>query len=101
MQYPEQSPKILFKMVQQHKEAQLLLAGIQLDVFSYLGKFTSAYDVAAVTGYNGRNLALFLNSLAAIGLLEKQQQEFRNSKLTDLFLSRKSSYYMGEYLVLE
>lgn len=99
MQYPEQSPKILFKMVQQYKEAQLLLAGIQLDVFSYLGKFTPACNVALLTGYNGRNLALFLNSLAAIGLLEKQQQEFRNTKLTELFLSRNSAYYMGEYLV--
>ncbi|SHI75650.1 methyltransferase family protein [Propionispora hippei] len=73
MKNPVQAPGALYRMMQQYKEAQLLLAGIQLDVFSHLQEAVTAAAVAGETRYDARNLALFLNSLAAIGLLEKKR----------------------------
>lgn len=99
MEYPSQSPRNLLKMVQHYKEAQLLFAGIKLDIFSHLHDFLSAKQLAVETGYNERNLAFFLNSLAAIGLLEKYEQTFCNVPEADLFLNRSSSYYIGEYII--
>ncbi len=99
MKNPGQNPGMLYRMTQQFKEAQLLFAGIELDVFSYLQEEAEAGVVAAQTGYDARNLALFLNSLAAIGLLKKNGEYFQNTPVAEAFLNRNSSFYLGEYLV--
>jgi hypothetical protein len=98
MEYPAHSPRKFLGMLQQYKETQLLLAGIQLRVFDHLRYYTSPEKIACETGYDERNLALFLNSLAAIGLLEKKQQEFQNTPETELYLNQNSPCYLGEYL---
>lgn len=93
-----QAPGLLYRMMQQYKEAQLLFAGIELDVFFYLQEAVTAVAVAGKTGYDARNLALFLNSLAAIGLLEKNGDRFQNTPVAEVFLNRHSELYLGEYL---
>lgn len=98
MEYPTHSPRKFLGMLQQYRETQLLFAGIHLKVFDHLKHYTSAERIASETGYDERNLTLFLNSLAAIGLLEKNKQEFQNTPETELFLNQSSSYYLGEYL---
>ncbi|OAM92473.1 Dimerisation domain-containing protein [Pelosinus fermentans] len=98
MEYPTHSPRKFIGMLQQYRETQLLFAGISLKVFDYLKHDTSAEKIASMTGYDERNLTLFLNSLAAIGLLEKNNHQFRNTPETELFLNQNSPYYLGEYL---
>ncbi len=98
METPTQSPKSYYRMIQQFKEAQLLFAGINLDVFSHLSEYTPASIVAAQTGCNERNLNLFLNSLAAIQLLEKKTNTYRNTPEAELYLNRESPFYLGEFL---
>jgi hypothetical protein len=98
MEYPTHSPRKFLGMLQQYRETQLLFAGISLKVFDYLKHDTSAEKIASMTGYDERNLTLFLNSLAAIGLLEKNNHQFRNTPETELFLNQNSPYYLGEYL---
>lgn len=99
MQASVRSPRNLLKMVQHYKESQLLFAGIKLDIFSYLRDFHPVKYIAFQTGFNERNLSFFLNSLAAIGLLEKYEQTFRNTPEAESFLNRSSTCYIGEYLV--
>lgn len=99
MEYPAHSPKKFLSMLQQYKETQLLLAGIHLKIFDYLKHDTPVKRIAVDTGYDERNLTLFLNSLAAIGLLEKNKQQFKNTPETDLYLNQNSPYYLGEYLI--
>lgn len=99
MKNPGQNPGMLYRMTQQFKEAQLLFAGIELDIFSHLSAEASAIAVAGQTGYDARNLALFLNSLVAIGLLKKNGECFQNTPVAEVFLNRHSSFYLGEYLV--
>jgi hypothetical protein len=98
MEYPTHSPRKFFGMIQQYKEAQLLFVGINLEIFTHLRDYESAEIIASRTGYDKRNLTLFLNSLAAIGLLEKNNQEFRNTPEAELFLNQNNSCYLGEYL---
>lgn len=99
MKAPTQYAGIFYQLFQQYKEAQLLAAGIRLDVFSYLAEGKTAAAVAAAAGYDLRNLALFLDSLVSIGLLRKEGQTYSNTPETATFLARQSPYYLGEYLL--
>lgn len=93
------SPKCFYKMVQNYKEAQLLFAAIELDVFSHLQEFTNFRAVASKTGYNERNLRLFLNSLVSIGLIEKQDDNYRNTPVVNCYLNKTKELYLGEYIL--
>ncbi|SFM20232.1 methyltransferase [Pelosinus propionicus] len=98
MEYPTHSPRKFLGMLQQYRETQLLFAGISLKVFDFLKHDTSAEKIASLTGYDERNLTLFLNSLAAIGLLEKSNHQYRNTPEAELYLNQSSSSYLGGYL---
>jgi SAM-dependent methyltransferase len=93
------SPKCFYKMVHNYKEAQLLFAAIELDIFTYLEEFKDYKAVALETGYNGRNLKFFLNSLVAIGLIEKKGNSYKNTPMVDCYLNRERELYLGEYIV--
>lgn len=95
----ELSPKVFYKRIQEYKEAQLLFAGIRLDVFSHLQDYSSPEEVAAHTGYHERNLKLFLNSLASIGLLDMQNGRYKNRPETDEYLNRNKDTYLGDYIL--
>lgn len=99
MNYPTSNPKKFFSLIQNYKETQLLFAAIRLKIFDYLKTPQTATSIAKLSGYNERNLALFLNSLTSIGLINKSQQEFSNTVETELFLTQSSSYYLGEYFL--
>ncbi len=94
-----QTPQGLYQMVQHYKEAQLLMAAIRLEIFSHLGEFRSPGEVTKETGYNERNLGFFFNALAAIGLLEKGENGYKNTAVSQRFLNRASDVYLGEFLL--
>lgn len=75
------------------------MAAIRLDIFSYLGEYSSPCEVSRLTGYNERNLGLFLNALAAIGLLEKGEAGYKNTSVCQRFLNKESKVYLGEFLL--
>lgn len=95
----ELSPKVFYQRIQEYQEAQLLFAGIRLDVFSHLQDYSSPGEVAAHTGYHERNLRLFLNSLASIGLLDMQNGRYKNKPAADEYLNRNSDTYLGDYIL--
>ena len=93
------SPQCFYKMVQHYKEAQLLFAAIELDVFSHLEGFIHFKTVASKTGCHERNLRLFLNGLVAIGLIEKQGDNYKNTPVVDCYLNKNRDLYLGEYIL--
>ncbi|WP_432407516.1 methyltransferase [Wukongibacter sp. M2B1] len=99
LQEKNYSPKCFYRMVQNYKEAQLLFAAIELDIFSHLEEFIHFKDVALKTGYNEKNLRLFLNSLVSIGLLEKQDDNYKNTPVVDCYLNKERDLYLGEYIL--
>ena len=88
-----------YRAMHQYREAQLLLSGIRLKVFSYLREERTAKDVAKELKYDSRNLDIFLGSLAAVGLLERKDNKYKNTESTNEFLNENSSMYVGDSIL--
>jgi hypothetical protein len=96
---PKNNPQIYFKMLHQKRETELFLSAVRLDLFSHLENWTTATEIAADTGFNGRNLSFYLNALACIGLLEKHAVLYRNTAQSNEFLNKNSPVYLGECIL--
>lgn len=73
-----------------------LHAAVELDLFSVLGDDELTAD--AVAGKCGTDLdatARLLNALAALGLVVKQRQAYRNTPAARTYLSKHSQHYLG------
>lgn len=77
-----------------------LHAGVKLNVFSQLdaGARTPA-EVAAALQCDTRGLAMLLNALAALGLLEKEGEAFVATPFAAMYLSRNSHEYLGHIIM--
>jgi hypothetical protein len=78
--------------------SRLLLSGIELDLFSHLDAPLTANDVAKRLGTHVDNTGIFLDALAANGLVCKQGGRYENSELTAAFLVRGTPTYLGRVL---
>ena len=85
----------LTKMLIAPIRSKLLLTGIELKVFNYLSKSTSADVVAKTMGTHPSNTRVFLDSLAAIDLLHKKEGRYRNSPIAQAFLVETSPTFLG------
>lgn len=80
-------------------EAQVMYAGIELDLFKRMSNPISTLELATQTGYDVKNLELLLNALTAINLLKKEGDFFSNLTDTDYYLNPKSEMYLGEHIL--
>ena len=85
--------------LQNYREAQILFAGIELDIFSLMENPVSAEALAEERGWDTRNCRLFLDALTSVGYVEKDENLYRNMPDTDCYLNRKSELYLGDYLM--
>ncbi len=92
------SYKGLYKMLDAPIRSKLLLTGIELKVFNVLSEPKSSKDVANTIGTHLNNTRVFLDSLAAIDLLNKKDGLYRNSPITQAFLVEDSPTYLGRLL---
>ena len=76
----------LYKMLIAPIRSKLLLTGIELKVFNVLSEPKPSKDVAKAIGTHPRNTRVFLDSLAAIDLLQKKGGLYRNSPIAQDFL---------------
>jgi len=89
------SYEYLYQMLLAPIRTKLLLTGIELNVFNALSKPMSAEDVAKTLDTHPSNTRAFLNSLAAIDLLEKKEGIYRNSPIAEAFLVEASPTFLG------
>jgi len=75
---------------------KLLLAGIELKVFSHLSEPTSAEELAKVIQTHPGNTRIFLDSLAAIDLVQKNNGLYWNTALAQTFLVEGNQTYLGQ-----
>jgi predicted O-methyltransferase YrrM len=99
MYQPKESPHIYHKLLHQKRETELILSALRLDIFSYLEDWSTSKVVSEKTGFNARNLELFLNVLSSIGMLEKNKALYRNTPQSNEYLNKNSSVYLGEYIL--
>ena len=91
-------PDKLFDLQYGVVKGQILMTAVELKVFNHTVEPMTSDDVAGAIGANPGNTELFLNALAAIGLLEKKGGVFRNTELSDTFLAEGEETSLGDYL---
>ena len=88
----------LYMMLIAPIRSQLLLTGIELKVFNVLSEPKSSENIAKALGTHPTNTRVFLDSLAAIDLLQKKNGLYRNMPIAQAFLTEKSPTYLGRVL---
>lgn len=78
----------------------VLHAAVKLDLFTALGKESqTAEAVAKQIGADSDGVARLLNALAALKLVTKEQERFRNTSAGVRFLSKSSAEYIGHMIL--
>ncbi len=85
----------LMAMGRGFQAAKMLTVAVDLAVFDFLEEPHSAVEAAAWLKADDRAVGIFLNGLAALGLLTKGVDYFQNSKLSSRFLVRGKDDYRG------
>ena len=75
--------------------ARMLMVAVDLAVFDFLEEPRSAVEAAAWLKADDRAVGIFLNGLAALGLLVKGVDYFHNSEIASRFLVRGKDEYRG------
>lgn len=83
-------PDDLNQTLRAFMESRAMLTALELDIFTAVGAGSTAGEVARKTSTDMRAVEMLLNALAAMGLLEKQREVFRNTPATARFLATAS-----------
>ena len=75
--------------------AKMLMVAVDLGLFDFLEEPKSAGETAAWLKADARSTGIFLNGLAALGILVKGVDYFRNSESASRYLVRGSENYRG------
>lgn len=82
----KESPEKLYRICYASVQSNLLLTAVKLRIFNHLTTPMTAGQVAGAIQGHERNTGLFLNGLAACGLVKKQQGRYWNTPLAESFL---------------
>jgi len=79
--------------------SKVLLSAVEMGLFTELAHHSGDLEtVQARLGLHPRAARDFLDSLVALGFLERRDGNYRNTPATDLFLDRRKPSYMGGLL---
>jgi len=79
--------------------SKALFAGLHIDVFTHLAKGPkTSGELSKETGIPKNRVETLMTALNSIGLVDREDQRYRNSPGADAFLSRTSKYEFGDYL---
>lgn len=91
----EASYRELYQMLMGPIKARLMMTAVELGVFNELAEFRLPDDVARSIGSHPANTRRFLDGLAMIDLVEKENGRYRNAPITGEFLTKGSPGYLG------
>lgn len=96
MQSKIESPNELIELAIGYQKSQVLFALVEFEIPKILCQNTlSAGDLARKLEIHPLAMERFLNACVAVGLLERENEFYRNSALTDYFLVKGSEFYLG------
>ncbi len=78
--------------------SRVLLTANNLRIFDHLEKAGTAEEIATMIHADTRGTEILLNALAALGLVKKTSDSFRNSARAKRFLVEGSPHYQGDIL---
>jgi predicted O-methyltransferase YrrM len=85
----------IMSMARGFQVAKMLMVAVDLGLFDFLAEPKSAVETAARLHASPRATGIFLNGLAALGLVDKGVDTFKNSELASRYLVRGSENYRG------
>jgi ubiquinone/menaquinone biosynthesis C-methylase UbiE len=96
MKEPDLSPELIREIAYGFQRSRVLLSAYELGVFGTLGDHgASSQDVARALETDRRATDRLMNALAALGLLVKDRETFRNTPASSKFLLPSSPDYMS------
>jgi len=79
--------------------SKTLLSAVELGLFTELAKGPrDADELRSVLGLHERSARDFFDALVALGMLDRDGEQYRNTPSTDLFLDRTKPSYLGGML---
>ena len=94
----EISPRPLMRILGDFANSQILDASIEYDFFSLIAKgFQSAEEIAREAGTDPRATRIVLDSLPALGLIEKRAGNYFLTPTAKVFLVRGKPSYVGDF----
>ncbi|MBW1644009.1 MAG: methyltransferase domain-containing protein, partial [Deltaproteobacteria bacterium] len=85
-------PEELNQFMRGFMESRIFLTAIELDLFTAIGSGAAAPEIAKKIKTDPRATEALLNALAAINVLDKNENSFRNKPLTARYLVKDSEH---------
>jgi hypothetical protein len=93
------TPEKIFQIGMGFMASKTLLSAVEMGLFTELAQRPeSLEDVQARLGLHPRSARDFLDTLVALGFLERRDGKYANAAETDLFLDKKKPSYIGGIL---
>ncbi len=93
---PAVSPQIILETLTAYHRSAALKSGIELDVFSAIGKQgATAAEIAKQTGAAERGIRILADTLTGFGFLTKSGERYGLTPESAVFLDKSSPAYMG------
>lgn len=91
-----ESPKELLELAIGYQRSQVLFTFVELEIPELLIEVSlTAKELAGKFRIDPLAMERFLNACVSIGLLEKHKVHFKNSKMSEHFLVKGKSFYLG------
>lgn len=84
----------IMSLTRQWQESRLFLTSIELKIYDYLEKEKSSRALADFLNVSERHLDRLLNALVVLGLLDKNDDLFKNTDVSNNFLNSNSENYI-------
>jgi ubiquinone/menaquinone biosynthesis C-methylase UbiE len=92
------SPRPLMRILGDFANSQILDASIEYDFFTIIHKGAQSADaIAREAGTDPRATRIVLDSLPALGLVEKRDGKYRLTPMAEQFLIKEKSSYVGDF----
>lgn len=91
-----ESPKELLELAIGYQKSQVLFTFVELEISKFLAaENLGAKDLAEKLKIHPLAVDRLLNACVAVGLLEKENEVYRNSHLTEKFLIKERDFFLG------
>jgi cyclopropane fatty-acyl-phospholipid synthase-like methyltransferase len=85
----------LMHLVRGFRPAKIIMVAKDMEMFNHLEEWRTAEEIAPQVEAHPRAVGILLNALAALGLLVKEGERFRNRELASRYLVRSKDDYRG------
>jgi ubiquinone/menaquinone biosynthesis C-methylase UbiE len=95
----ELSPEKIFETCFAFAPSRILLAGVELEVFTIIANgYNSSKEIAKVANADPRGMEILLNSLTALNFLTKSNNVYNLAPISEKFLVKGISTYYGDFV---